>query len=95
MVNDFGRPVVSLFLFVFMILGWVIAYQLMKEVTELKIKLGREVHQEELKDWFFRKSAQFIFPIYALKNRIAAIQFQIMLNHLLRKRIWKFIFQLD
>jgi hypothetical protein len=97
MVNDFGRPVVSLFLFIFMILGWIVAYQLMKEVTELKIKLGREAHQEELKDWFIRKSAHLILPIYSLKNRIAAIEFQAMLYKLLRKkkRIWKFIFQLD
>ena len=50
MVNDFVRPVVTFFLFAFMVLGWAVAYQLMKEVTELKIKLGRETQQEGLKE---------------------------------------------
>ncbi len=36
MVNEFIRPVVSLFLFVFLILGWVTALMLMKENTIIK-----------------------------------------------------------
>lgn len=97
MVNDFIRPAVTLFIFVFMMLGWAVAYQLMKEVAKLKIKLGRESQQEEFKEWFIRKSAPIIFPLYSLKNFVADIQFQPMLKQLVRKkqRIWKLIFQLD
>lgn len=97
MVNEFVRPVASFFLFVFMIMGWVIAYQLMKEITELKNKLGREAHREELKDWFLRKSAHLILPIYSLKSFITDIQFRSILKQLLRKRkkVWRLFFQLD
>jgi hypothetical protein len=97
MVNDFVRPVVSFFLFAFMILGWAVAYQLMKEVTELKIKLGRETQQERFKEWFIRKSAPLVLPLYSLKSFIADIQFQSILKQLLRKRkkVWRLIFQLD
>ena len=97
MVSDFIRPAVSFFLFAFMVLGWAIAFQLMKEVTDLRMKLGREVHKESLKDLFIRKSALLIFPLYSFKNFIADIQLQSALRQLLRKkkRIWKLIFQLD
>ena len=97
MVNDFVRPVVSFFLFAFMILGWVVAYQLMKEVTELRIKLGRESQQEKLKEWFIRKSAPLVLPLYSLKSFITDIQFQSILKQLLRKKkkVWRLIFQLD
>lgn len=97
MVNDFAKPVISFFLLAFMVLGWAIAFQLMKEVTELRMKLGREVHKESLKDLFIRKSALLIFPLYSLKNFVAEIQLEPILRQLLRKkrRIWKFIFQLD
>jgi hypothetical protein len=97
MVNDFVRPVVSFFLFAFMILGWAVAYQLMKEVTELKIKLGRESQQEKFKEWFIRKSAPLVLPLYSLKSFITDIQFQSILKQLLRKRkkVWRLIFQLD
>jgi len=97
MVNDFVRPVVSFFLFAFMLLGWAVAYQLMKEVTELKIKLGRETQQEEFKEWFLRKSASLVLPLYSLKSFITDIQFQSILKQLLRKRkkVWRLIFQLD
>jgi hypothetical protein len=97
MVNDFVRPVVSFFLFAFMILGWVVAYQLMKEVTELKIKLGRESQQEKFKEWFIRKSAPLVLPLYSLKGFITDIQLQSILKQLLRKKkkVWRLIFQLD
>jgi hypothetical protein len=97
MVNDFIRPAVSFFLFAFMILGWAVSYQLMKEVTKLKIKLGREPQREEFKEWFLRKSAPLIFPLYSFKNFIADIQLQSVIRKLLtkKKRIWKLIFQLD
>jgi hypothetical protein len=97
MVNDFAKPVVSFFLFVFMILGWAVAYQLMKEVTELRIKLGRDTQQEGIKEWFLRKSAPLVLPLYSLKSFITDIQFQSILKQLLRKRkkVWRLIFQLD
>jgi len=66
MVNDFIRPVVTLFLFAFIILGWAVAYQLMKEVTKLKIKLGRESQHEEFKEWFIRKSDDFCHKLTKL-----------------------------
>lgn len=97
MVNDFVRPVVSFFLFAFMILGWAVAYQLMKEVTELKIKLGRETPRERFKEWVIRKSAPLVLPLYSLKSFITDIQFQQILKQLLRKKkkVWRLIFQLD
>lgn len=97
MVSDFIRPVVTFFLFAFMVLGWAIAYQLMKEVTELKAKLGRETQQEGLKEWFLRKSASIVLPFYSLKVFITDIQLQSIVKEFLRKRkkVWKLIFQLD
>ena len=95
MVNDFIRPAVTFFLFAFMVLGWAIAYQLMKEVTELKIKLGRETQQEGLKEWFLRKSASIVLPFYSLKVFITDIQIQSILKDLLKKRkkVWRLIFE--
>jgi hypothetical protein len=95
MVNDFVRPVVTFFLFAFMVLGWVVAYQLMKEVTELKIKLGRETQQEGFKDWFLRKSAPWVFPLYSFKNFLVEIQYQSILKNLMKKRkkVWRLIFE--
>lgn len=97
MVNDFVRPAVSFFLFAFMILGWAVAYQLMKEVTELKIKLGRETQQEKLKEWMIRESANLVFKLYALRNVVVDFQLQSKLKQLLTKkrRIWRLIFQID
>ena len=97
MVNDFAKPVISFFLFAFMILGWAVAYQLMKEVTELKIKLGRDTQQEGIKEWFLRKSAPIVLPFYSFKTFIVEIQYQSILKNLLKKRmkVWRLIFQLD
>jgi hypothetical protein len=86
MVSDFIRPVVTFFLFAFMVLGWAVAYQLMKEVTELKIKLGRETQQEGLKDWFLRKSATIVLPIYSFKTFVVEIQYKSILKRFLKKR---------
>lgn len=86
MVNDFAKPVISFFLFAFMLLGWVVAYQLMKEVTELRIKLGRDTQQEGIREWFLRKSAPIILPFYTFKTFIAEIKYQSILKQLLRKK---------
>ena len=95
MVSDFIRPVVTLFLFAFMILGWVVAYQLMREVTKLQIKLGRESQNEEFKDWFIRKSAPIVFPLFSLKTFIMEIRLQSILKNLLKKKkkVWRLIFE--
>jgi len=95
MVNDFVKPVVSFFLFAFMLLGWVVAYQLMKEVTELRIKLGRDTQQEGIKEWFLRKSAPIVFPFYSFKTFIVEIQYQSILKNLMKKRkkVWRLIFE--
>ncbi len=95
MVNDFVRPVVSFFLFAFMLLGWVVAYQLMKEVTELRIKLGRDTQQEGIKEWFLRKSAPIVLPFYSFKTFIVEIQYQSILKNLMKKRkkVWRLIFE--
>jgi len=95
MVNDFVKPVVSFFLFAFMLLGWVVAYQLMKEVTELRIKLGRDTQQEGIKEWFLRKSAPIVLPFYSFKTFIVEIQYQSILKNLLKKRkkVWRLIFE--
>ena len=95
MVNDFIRPVVTLFLFAFMIMGWAIAYQLMKEVTKLKIKLGRELQHEELKDWFIRKSAPIALLLFSLKTYMMEIRFQSIFKNLLKKKkkVWRLIFE--
>lgn len=97
MVNDFAKPVISFFLFAFMILGWAVAYQLMKEVTELRIKLGRDTQQEGIKEWFLRKSAPIVLPFYSFKTFIVEIQYQSILKNLMKKRmkVWRLIFQLD
>jgi len=95
LVNDFIRPAVSLFIFVFMILGWVVAFQLMKEVTELKIKLGKESQREGLKYWLIRKSAPFIYPLYSFKTFIIEKRFQPILNNLLmqKKKVLRLAFR--
>lgn len=97
MVNDFAKPVISFFLFAFMLLGWAVAYQLIKEVTELRIKLGRDTQQEGIREWFLRKSAPIVLPFYTFKTFIAEIQYQSILKQLLRKKkkVWRLIFQLD
>ena len=97
MVNEFVRPVITFFLFAFMLLGWAVVYQLMKEVTELRIKLGRETQQEGIKEWFLRKSAPLVLPFYSIKTFIMNIQFQSILKRVMRQRrkVWRLIFEWD
>jgi hypothetical protein len=88
MVNEFIRPVVSLFLFVFLILGWVTAFMLMKENTLLKIKLGKEDEKvkEGFKIWILRKSASIVLPLYSVKTFLQERQFLPLLKLVVKKR---------
>lgn len=97
MVNDFIRPVVSFLLVTFMIMGWTVAYLLMKEVTELRIKLGKEERKEKFEEWFRRKSTTILLQLICLKSFIMEIQFLSIVIDLLKrkKKVWKFIFELD
>lgn len=98
-VNEFIRPVISLFLFVFMILGWITAFNLMKENTLLRIKLGKEDERikEDFKIWILRKSAPLVLPLYSFKTFVQGNQFQPLLKHLINKKgkILKLAFRLD
>ncbi len=98
MVNEFIRPVVSLFLFVFLILGWVTALMLMKENTLLKIKLGKEDEKikEGFKIWILRKSAPIVLPLYSVKTFLRERQFLPLLKQVVKKRskILKLAFRL-
>ncbi|MCW8810330.1 MAG: hypothetical protein OQK64_05170, partial [Ignavibacteriaceae bacterium] len=69
-VNEFVRPVVFIFLFAFLILGWVTAFMLMKENTVLRIKLGKEEEnaKEGFKIWIIRKSAPIVLALYSVKS---------------------------
>ncbi len=88
MVNEFIRPVVSLFLFVFLILGWVTALMLMKENTLLKIKLGKEDEKvrESFKIWILRKSAPIVLPLYSSTTYLQEKQFLPLLKHVAKNR---------
>jgi len=88
MVNEFIRPVVSLFLFIFLILGWVTVFMLMKENTLLRIKLGKEDEKvkEDFKIWVLRKSAFIMLPIYSVKTIIWKKQFLPAIKHAFKKR---------
>jgi len=91
MVNDFIKPVVSLFLFVFLILGWVTAFRLMKENTILRIKLGKEDEKirESFKILILRKSAPILLPIYDFKSFVLEKQFYPALKNLSKKKVLK------
>jgi len=88
MVNDFIKPVVSLFLFVFLILGWVTALMLMRENTILRIKLGKEDEKEKegFKIWILRKSAHIVLPFYSAKIYLQGKQFLPLLKLVVRDR---------
>jgi hypothetical protein len=98
MVNEFIRPAVSLLLFVFLILGWVTAFMLMKENTILRIKLGKEDERikEDLKIWLLRKTAPFVFSLYTAKASLQE-EIQPYLKRLVRKngKILKLAFRLN
>ena len=94
-VNDFIKPVVSLFLFVFLILGWVTAFMLMKENTILRIKLGKEDEKikEGFKTWILRKSASFVLPLYSFKTSLQEKQFNSAIKNLSKKNALKLAFR--
>lgn len=98
MVNEFIRPAVSLFLFVFLILGWVTAFMLMKENTILRIKLGKEDERikEDFKIWLLRKTAPLVFSLYTVKSSLQE-EIQPYLKQLVRKngKILKLAFRLN
>ena len=87
-VNEFIRPVVSLFLFIFLVMGWVTAFMLMKENTALKFKLGQEDEKvkEDFRTWVLRKSASILLPIYSAKTYLWEKQFLPILKQAVRKR---------
>lgn len=91
MVNEFIRPVVSLFLFVFLILGWLMAFRLMKENTILRIKLGKEdeMVSENFKTWILRKSASMVLPVYEFKTFLIEKQFYPAVKNLSAKKVLK------
>lgn len=95
MVNEFIRPVVSLFLFVFLILGWVTVFMLMKENSLLRIKLGKEEEKvkEDFKIWILRKSAPIVSPIYDLKLYLQEKQFYPTIKNLSKKKALKLVFR--
>ena len=95
MVNDFIRPVVSLILFIFLILGWVTAFRLMKENTALRIKLGKEEEKvkESFKTWILRKSAPMVLPIYDFKTRLMEKEFYPATIILFKKKVLKLAFR--
>jgi hypothetical protein len=95
MVNDFIKPVVSLFLFVFLILGWITALRLMKENTTLRIKLGKEEEKvrESFNIWILRKSAPVVLPIYDFKTRLMEKEFYPATIILFKKKVLKLAFR--
>lgn len=95
MVNDFIKPVVSLFLFIFLLLGWVTAYMLMKENTLLKIKLGKEDERikEGFKIWILRKSAPIVLFIFSIKTYLWEKQFYPAIKNLSQKKVLKLAFR--
>lgn len=97
MVNDFIKPVVSLFLFALLILGWVTAFRLMNEITLLRIKLGMEDEpiREDFKTWILRKSAPMVLSIYDFKSFLLKKQFYLEFKNLFRKKNLKLAFRLD
>lgn len=98
-VNEFIKPVAFIFLFAFLVLGWVSAFTLMKENTLLRIKLGKEEAKikEGFKVWLLRKSAPFVLQLYSVKTYLGEEQFQPLLKQMVKKKkkILKLAFRLD
>ncbi|MEJ2103634.1 MAG: hypothetical protein P8X47_03540 [Ignavibacteriaceae bacterium] len=98
-VNEFIKPVVFIFIFAFLILGWVSAFTLMKENTLLRIKLGKEEVKikEDFKVWLLRKSAPFVFQFYSVKFFLWEEEIQPLLKQIVKKKkkILKLAFRLD
>ena len=97
MVNEFIKPVVSLLLFVFLILGWVTAFRLMKENTVLRIKLGKEDEtvREDFKIWILRKSAPIVLPIYSFKTFVEGKQYYPAFKSMFKKKVLKLAFKFE
>jgi len=99
MVNEFIKPVISFFLFAFLVLGWVTAFMLIKENTILKIKLGKEEEKvkEGFKIWVLRKSAPIVLPFYSIETYLLEKQIQPLLKQIMKKKnkILKLAFRLD
>ena len=95
MVNDFIKPVVFLFLLVFLLLGWTTAFRLMRENTLLRIKLGKEkeIVREGIKLWVLRKTAPIISSIYSFKESIKLSQLLVISKKLFRKKSLKLVFR--
>lgn len=95
MVNDFVKPVVSLFLFVFLLLGWVTAFRLMKENTLLRIKLGKEkeVVREGFKFWILRKTAPIIAAVYSFNEFVRGRQLYTSFKKQFKTKTLKLVFR--
>jgi len=95
MVNDFVKPVVSLFLLVFLLLGWATAFRLMKENTLLRIKLGKEkeVVREGFKLWMLRKTAPMVAALYSLNEFVQERHFYTSFKNLFKTKTLKVVFR--
>jgi len=95
MVNDFVKPVVSLFLFVFLLLGWATAFRLMKENTLLRIKLGKEkeVVREGFKFWILRKTAPIIAAVYSFNEIVRGRQLYTSFKKQFKTKTLKLVFR--
>jgi hypothetical protein len=90
-VNEFIKPLVSLFLFAFLILGWVTAFRLMKENTLLRIKLGKEDEKvsENFKVWILRNSAPMVLSFYTFRSFLNVRQFYPAFKNISKKKVLK------
>ena len=95
MVNDFVKPVVSLFLFVLLLLGWATAFRLMRENTLLRIKLGkeREIAKEGFKLWMLRKTAPIISFMYSFKESVQESRLLATSKKIFKKKTLRFVFR--
>jgi hypothetical protein len=97
MVNEFIKPVTSLLLFVFLILGWFTAFRLMKENTALKIKLGKEVEKvsETFQVWILRITAPMVKSLYTFKSLLQEKQIYPEFKNVFKKNILKLSFRIQ
>jgi hypothetical protein len=95
MVNDFIKPVVFLFLLVFLLLGWTTAFRLMRENTLLRIKLGKEkeIVREGFKFWVLRRTAPIISSVYSFKESVQESQLYTTFKKIFKKKTLKLVFR--
>ena len=95
MVNDFIKPVVFLFLLVFLLLGWTTAFRLMRENTLLRIKLGKEkeIVREGFKLWVLRKTSPTISSVYSFKESVQESQLYTTFKKIFKKKTLKLVFR--